>query len=76
MIAEYTPRSEVKRRTALADVVPIDTPYVVGIFLGDICNFRCKYCIQSLRGEKVQDKDGNNLLNDLVNDFYLGRIFR
>lgn len=39
-----------KNRTVLADKVPIDTPYVVGFWTGDVCNFKCKYCECSLGG--------------------------
>ena len=46
-MAEFTTRSLEKDRTLLRDVVPIDTPFLLGFFLGDICNFKCKYCIQS-----------------------------
>ena len=46
-MAEIALRSEKNNRTVLKDVIPLDTPYLMGIFLGDICNFRCKYCIQS-----------------------------
>ena len=44
----YTSRSETQNRTVLADVIPLDTPYAFGFFIGDVCNFRCKYCIQSV----------------------------
>lgn len=45
-------RSEVTDRSILADVVPLQTPYVVTIYIGDICNFKCKckYCEHSLGG--------------------------
>lgn len=46
-MAEVTTRSIAQNRTILHEVVPIDTPFLLGIFLGDICNFKCKYCIQS-----------------------------
>ena len=46
-MAEITTRSLKNDRTVLRDVVPIDTPFLLGIFVGDICNFKCKYCIQS-----------------------------
>lgn len=47
-----SPRSE-KNRTKLSEVIPIDTPYVVGLYTGDICNFRCKYCIHALGGTLI-----------------------
>lgn len=68
-MAEYTSRKEVKGRTILADVVPLNTPYVFGIFLGDICNFRCKYCIQSMRGQVMKDKEGNTINHELIEKF-------
>ena len=43
-------RSEITDRNILADVVPLQTPYVVTIYIGDICNFKCKYCEHSLGG--------------------------
>lgn len=50
-------RSEVTGRSILADVIPLQTPYVVTIYIGDICNFKCKYCEHSLGGGiYAQDK--------------------
>ena len=49
-------RSEVTDRSILADVVPLQTPYVVTIYIGDICNYKCKYCEHSLGGIYTQDK--------------------
>lgn len=46
-MAEVTTRSLKNDRAVLRDIVPIDTPFLLGIFTGDICNFKCKYCIQS-----------------------------
>lgn len=39
-----------KNRTKLANAIPINTPYVVGFWTGDVCNFKCKYCEHSLGG--------------------------
>ena len=36
------------KRTPLADVVPLDTPYVVQIFPIYACNLSCPYCIHSV----------------------------
>lgn len=33
------------KRTKLADVLPLDTPFVVQIFPIYTCNFKCNYCI-------------------------------
>lgn len=35
------------KRTKLADVLPLKTPYVVQIFPVYACNFRCNYCLFS-----------------------------
>ena len=37
------------KRTALADVLPLHTPFVIQIFPVYACNFACKYCIFSVR---------------------------
>jgi radical SAM protein with 4Fe4S-binding SPASM domain len=37
------------KRTKLADVLPLDTPYLVQIFPIYACNFKCGYCIFSVR---------------------------
>ena len=39
-------------RARLADMLPLETPYVVQIFPVYACNFRCKYCIFSVKKEK------------------------
>lgn len=45
------------QRTILHEVLPIDTPIVVGIYTGDICNFHCKYCVRSERENSLVAKD-------------------
>lgn len=45
-------------RTVLANAIPIDVPYVVGFWTGDVCNFKCKYCIHSLEGD-IYNKNKN-----------------
>lgn len=42
-----------KNRANLANAIPINTPYVVGFWTGDICNFKCKYCEHSLGGTSI-----------------------
>ena len=37
------------QRTRLADVLPLDTPFVVQVFPVYACNFRCEYCIFSVK---------------------------
>lgn len=39
-----------KNRVKLSENIPIGTPYVVGFWTGDVCNFKCKYCIHTLGG--------------------------
>lgn len=39
-------------RTKLADVLPLDTPFVVQIFPVYACNFQCNYCIFPVPREK------------------------
>lgn len=55
MSAIITTRGQKNNRTILHEVVPIDTPFLFGIFVGDVCNFKCKYCIQSAN-EGVPEK--------------------
>lgn len=55
-MAEFTTRSIKNGRTVLKDAVPVDTPFLLGFFLGDICNFKCKYCIQSASEETPEKK--------------------
>lgn len=40
------------KRNKLSDVVPLKVPYTLDIFPIYACNFRCKYCIQSVEIEK------------------------
>jgi molybdenum cofactor biosynthesis enzyme MoaA len=40
------------KRTVLAEVLPLDTPFVVQIFPIYACNFRCGYCIFSVPKQK------------------------
>ncbi|MHB8172581.1 MAG: radical SAM/SPASM domain-containing protein [Thermincolia bacterium] len=43
-------------RVRLADVVPLRTPFTLNIFPTNACNFRCKYCIQSLGVKELKEK--------------------
>jgi GTP 3',8-cyclase len=36
------------KRSVLASVLPLDTPYVVHIDVSSACNFKCKFCFHSL----------------------------
>ena len=47
------------KRVRLADVVPLDTPFLLYIFPIYACNFKCRYCIFSVDKEKrgfISDK--------------------
>lgn len=47
------------KRIRLADTLPLDTPYVIQIFPVYACNFKCGYCIFSVKKEKrhfISDK--------------------
>ncbi len=37
------------QRSVLADVLPLNTPFVVHIDVASACNFRCKFCFHSLK---------------------------
>lgn len=40
------------KRTKLAEVLPLDTPFVVQIFPIYACNFTCAYCLFSVKNDK------------------------
>lgn len=52
-MAKIDVRSEHSRQK-LSNVIPLETPYVFGFFTGDICNFKCKYCIQASENSGVE----------------------
>lgn len=57
-------------RTKLAEVLPLDTPFVVQIFPVYACNFKCSYCIFSV------DKARRGFISDkVVMDFDLYKKF-
>lgn len=43
-----------QERHYLKDVIPINTPYEVGFYIGDVCNLKCHYCVHSLTGENYR----------------------
>ncbi len=54
------------KRTRLAEVLPLDTPFVIQIFPIYACNFKCNYCIFQL------DKAKRGFISDkIVMDFDL-----
>lgn len=36
-----------KNRQILANVVPVDTPFLVDFHISNVCNFKCNYCMNS-----------------------------
>ena len=55
MNAVNATRSQKLGRTVLHEVLPAETPFLLGIFTGDVCNFKCRYCIQSV-ADTVSEK--------------------
>jgi len=55
-MSEIKPFTGVDDRVALADVVPIDTPFTIGISASSACNFKCNYCVQSIDNETLKSK--------------------
>lgn len=53
-MSEIKPFTGVDDRVKLADVVPLSTPFTLNIFPSNICNFKCRYCAQSLGSEALQ----------------------
>ncbi len=47
---------EYNKKSMLADVIPLDSPYLMQISCSDFCNFKCKYCFQS-RGMDALRRD-------------------
>ena len=43
------------KRTLLKDVIPLDTPYNIGIEASSLCNARCVYCAHSKRDHGVYE---------------------
>ena len=43
-------------RNILHEVIPLETPYVVGFYVGDFCNFKCVYCAQSLDNNNPESR--------------------
>ena len=49
MKAKYEPRIDLKNRTKLETVIPLDTPFTVFVDPSDACNFKCCFCPTSDR---------------------------
>ncbi|MGD9158490.1 MAG: radical SAM protein [Desulfobacteraceae bacterium] len=54
------------KRTRLAEVIPLATPFLVQIFPAYVCNFKCSYCIHSL-----PKKDRGFIADKTIMDFDL-----
>ena len=48
-----------ENRTYLKDVIPLDTPYNIGIEVSSLCNARCVYCAHSKRNHGVYEGNMN-----------------
>lgn len=57
-MSEIKPFTGVDGRTVLADAVPLDTPYTLNLFPSNLCNFKCRYCAQSLGREALRREYG------------------
>ena len=44
-----------ENRTSLKDVIPLDTPYNIGIEVSSLCNARCVYCAHSKKDHGVYE---------------------
>lgn len=54
-----------ENRTFLKDVIPLDTPYNIGIEASSLCNANCIYCAHSTHNHGVYE--GNMSLELLEN---------
>lgn len=61
-----------ENRTLLKDVIPLDTPYNIGIEVSSLCNARCVYCAHSKRDHGVYE---GNMPMDLFEKI-IGEIHR
>lgn len=53
------------KRSILAEVLPLDTPFVVHIDVSSACNFRCKFCFHSLEKETLKGMGFSPAIMDL-----------
>ncbi|MDH4128866.1 MAG: radical SAM protein [Spirochaetota bacterium] len=57
MKAQIKPRIDLKNRTKLETVIPLDVPFIIFIDPSDKCNFQCKFCPTGNR--KLMKKSSN-----------------
>jgi GTP 3',8-cyclase len=55
-MSEIKPFTGVSDRSKLSRVVPLDTPFTLNIYPSNACNFKCIYCVQSLKQEILTSK--------------------
>ena len=74
MNAEWKPRIDLKNRTKLETVIPLETPFIIFIDPCDKCNFQCKFCPTGNR-ELMRNTPGRNfgvmeweLYKKIIND--------
>ena len=53
------------KRSNLADVLPLKTPFVIHIDVSSACNFKCKFCFHSLEAHKLNESGFNAAVMDL-----------
>lgn len=51
-------------REMLYEKLPLEAPFTIQIYVSDVCNFRCKYCVQSMN-QKARDQYISFQLMDL-----------
>ena len=50
------------KRSKLADVLPLSTPFVIHIDVSSACNFKCKFCFHSLEVHKLKESGFNSTI--------------
>ena len=67
MKAEIKPRIDLKNRTKLETVIPLEVPYIINVDPSDRCNFRCKFCPTADLGlmKKTPGRNYGNMSFDL-----------
>lgn len=53
-MSEIKPFTGVDDRVRLSGAIPLSTPFTLNIFPSNLCNFRCRYCAQSLGGDVLR----------------------
>lgn len=64
MKAEFKPRIDLKNRTKLETVIPLQTPFIINIDPSDVCNFQCKFCPTGDRELMMQTPGRNHGVMD------------